>query len=140
MPPAPALPVGDPLTAPYWAHVAEHRFALPRCEDCGRFHFHPRAACPHCGAARIAWVEASGRGSVYSFSVVTRAPGPAFAGETPYVIAIIATDEGPHLMSRVVDIAPEAVRIGQRVRVRFGPRVGGLELPVFGPEAAAPAG
>src|SRR5688500_6942344 len=113
------LPYPDHLTGPYWTAAREGALSLPRCEDCGRAHFYPRPACLFCGAERIVWKPASGRGSVYSFSVVHRAPGPAFAADVPYVVAIIATEEGPHLLSRVVGIAPDKVRIGLRVKARF---------------------
>jgi len=105
------------LHAPYWQRVRALGFAMPRCGTCGRFHFHPRPACPHCGSEDVAPAQASGLGSVYSYSVVHRAPSAAFADQVPYVVALIATDEGPHLMSRVTGIAPDAVAIGLRVRV-----------------------
>jgi uncharacterized OB-fold protein len=103
------------------------RFMLPRCGDCGKFHFYPRPACPHCQGTRLAWAEASGRGEVYSHSTVHRAPRAAFRDDVPYVIAIVKTDEGPHLLSRVVGVAPESVKIGMRLRVRTADGV----LPVF---------
>ena len=106
-------------------------FVMPRCEACGKFHFYPRPVCPHCGGKRLAWVAASGRGEVYSHSTVHRAPSPAFKDQVPYVVAIVKTDEGPHLLSRVAGIAPEAVRIGMRLRAR----VGDSDLPVFEPES-----
>lgn len=129
------IPIPDTLTAPYWKGAAEGRFLLPRCEDCGRHHFYPCPACPHCGSARITWAEASGRGTVYSYSVVHRAPSPAFAAEVPYVIAVVVTEEGPHLLSRIVNIEPEAVRIGLLVRVHFEDIAEGVMLPVFVPES-----
>ena len=94
-------------------------FTLPRCGDCGAFHFYPRPACPKCGGAKFDWAAAGGGGSVYSFSTVYRAPSPAFRDQLPYVIAIVKTDEGPHLLSRVVGVAPEAVKIGMRLRARM---------------------
>ena len=108
------------LHTPYWQRVRALGFAMPHCADCGRFHFHPRPACPHCGSERIAPAKASGRGTVYSYSVVHRAPSAAFADQVPYVVVIIETEEGPHLMSRVVGMPPEAVAIGLHVRVRAG--------------------
>ena len=109
------------------------RFALPRCEDCGKFHFYPRPACPHCSGTRLAWGEASGGGTVYSHSTVHRAPSPEFKESVPYVVAIVETDEGPHLLSRVVGVSPEAVRIGMRLKGRMEKK-GDLALPVFEPE------
>lgn len=110
------------------------RFALPRCEACGKFHFYPRPVCPHCASARIAWAQASGRGEVYSHSTVHRAPSPAFKDDVPYVIAIVKTDEGPHLLSRIVGIVPEKVNIGMRIRVKMHIK-GESALPVFEPES-----
>lgn len=104
-------------TASYWQRTRHLGFALPRCLDCGRFHFYPRPGCPFCGSGRIAAAVASGRGSVYSHSTVYRAPGPAFADDVPYTIAIVALDEGPHLMTRIVETDPAHIRIGMRVRV-----------------------
>jgi uncharacterized OB-fold protein len=109
------------------------RFMLPRCEECGKFHFYPRPACPHCAGARIAWAEASGRGAVYSHSTVHRAPSAEFRDDVPYVVAIVETDEGPHLLSRIVGIAPEKVKMGMRLRVKMELR-GEAALPVFEPE------
>lgn len=127
------LPRPDPLTAPYWAAARERRFVLPRCADCGRFHFYPRSLCPHCGSVRITWTAASGNGSVYTFTVIHRAPGPAFAAEVPYVVAIVALAEGPHLMANVTGCDPAAVRIGMPVAVAFRELAEGVCVPVFEP-------
>jgi hypothetical protein len=70
---------------------------------------------------------------VYSHSTVYRAPSPAFKDDLPYVIAIVKTDEGPHLLSRIVGIAPESVKIGMRIRVKMQVK-GDSALPVFEPE------
>jgi len=113
------------------------RFVLPRCEDCGRFHFYPRPVCPYCQGGRITWAEASGGGAVYSHSTVYRAPGPAFKDDVPYAIAIVKTDEGPHLLSRVVGVDPEKVRIGMRLKVRLEMIAGDAVLPVFEPESSS---
>lgn len=104
----------------YWSRTSGLGFALPKCSDCGAYHFYPKPACPHCGSLRVEPAPAEPSGMVYGFSVVHRAPGPEFQQDVPYVVAIIATDAGPHLMGRVVEISPEAVRIGMRVRVVDG--------------------
>lgn len=127
------VPQPDLLTTPYWEQLRQGRFALPHCQSCGRYHFYPRDECPHCGSDRIAWSAATGLGTVYSFSVVHRAPGPAFKDDVPYVVAIVETDEGPHLLSRVVGVEPDAVRIGMRVRVRLVAIAEDAVLPLFEP-------
>lgn len=127
------LPVSDPGTAPYWEGTRAHKLMLPKCEECGQVHFYPRSVCPHCGSARLAWIEASGRGSVYSFTVVHRPPSPAFKPLVPYVVAVIALDEGPHLMSNIGGCAPLEVRIGMRVQVAWEDIDPVATLPYFVP-------
>jgi uncharacterized OB-fold protein len=126
------LPVPDALTGPYWKSVQERRLDLPRCTGCGKFHFYPRATCPHCGSGNLEWKTVSGRATVYSYTVVYRAPGPAFAAEVPYVVATLTLEEGPHLMSNVVGCPSDTVRIGMPVKVDFRELEGTL-LPVFRP-------
>lgn len=127
------VPVPDAATAPYWAAANEGRFVMPRCTQCGRWHFYPRALCPHCSSEKLEWADCSGRGTVYSYTVVHRAPSPAFAAEVPYVVAIVEVEEGPHLMSSVVNCAPETVRIGMKVRAAFRRVAEDTQLPVFEP-------
>lgn len=126
------LPAPDALTAPYWDAACAHRFVLPRCEECGRFHFYPRSLCPYCHSPRLAWTQAGGRGTVYSFSVIHRAPSPAFAADVPYIVATVVLEEGPHLMTNIVGCAPDNVRIGMPVAVEFLD-LGDEALPVFKP-------
>ena len=110
------------------------KFMLPRCGDCGKFHFYPRPACPHCQGARLSWAQASGRGEVYSYSTVHRAPSEAFKADVPYVVAIVKTDEGPHLLSRIVGISPDRMKIGMRLRVKMAVKAE-VALPVFESES-----
>lgn len=130
------IPHPDLVTAPYWECVNEGVFALPRCEVCGRHHFYPRANCPYCASPRIVWTPASGRGEVYSFSIVYRAPSPAFKDDVPYVIAIVKTAEGPHLLTRIAGVPAGEVRVGMKVRVKIEKREDRAALPVFEPDPA----
>ena len=125
------LPSPNALTAPYWQAAKQHQLKLPRCEDCGKFHFYPRSSCPHCRSQKLAWQAVSGKGNIYSFTVVHRAPSKGFEGEVPYVVAVVALDEGPHLMTRVVDVSADAVKIGMRVRVAFEDKADDIAMPVF---------
>lgn len=108
----------------FWRASAEGRLLLPRCQACGRMHWHPRAFCPFCQAGDIEWIEASGAGEVYTFSIVRR-PG------MPYVLAYVRLDEGPVLMTNIVDADPSTVRIGMRVQVSFRVTEQGRMAPVF---------
>ena len=116
----------------YWEAIRPLGFALPCCEACGKFHFYPRPACPHCGATSIASRPVSGRGTLYSHSVVYRAPSEQLKKNVPYIVAIVATDEGPHLMTRLVNVAPDDARIGMRLRVRWD---AASPEPLFEPDA-----
>jgi len=131
--PAPAT---DPSTLEYWDAARRGELRIPLCSDCGRHHMYPRTVCPHCGSSSLAWTACRGTGEVYSFTVVHRAPSPAFEGDVPYVVAVVQLDEGPHLMTNLVKVAPEAVRVGLRVRVGFREAGdAGARVPVFEPEA-----
>src|SRR5687768_14578177 len=87
------VPHPDAMTEPYWAGVRAHQLLLPCCSDCGKYHFYPRSLCPHCASARLEWKQVSGTGTLYSYTIVNRAPSPAFAQDVPYVVGIIALDE-----------------------------------------------
>lgn len=115
-----------PETLPFWQAAEDGKFLLPRCAACGQCHWYPRAHCPLCGAADIGWCEASGRGTIFSYSVMR-------AGPAPYCLAYVALDEGPLLLSNIVDADLEALRIGQPVRVAFNRAATGRCMPVFAP-------
>ena len=127
------LPVVDPESAPYWAALKERRLILKRCRDCGRHHFYPRALCPHCHSDALEWATASGRGSVYSYTVARRPAGPAFKADAPYVVAVVELDEGARMMTNIVTDDVESVRIGQRVAVAFDAVTDEITLPKFRP-------
>lgn len=127
------LPSPNPLTAPYWQAAHQGELKMPRCDACAKFHFYPRAACPHCGATQISWRRVSGNGEVYSFTVVHRAPSKGFEPLVPYAVVVVALDEGPHLMTRLTQVQPDAVRIGMRVQVDFEKQDDATTLPVFRP-------
>ncbi|HLH74793.1 MAG TPA: Zn-ribbon domain-containing OB-fold protein [Chloroflexota bacterium] len=124
------LPVPDGDTKPYWDAAREHRLVIQHCADCGLAVFYPRAICPHCGSDRLHWVDASGRGTVYSYTIVHRAP-VGFTDAVPYVVALIDLEEGVRLMSNVVDCTPSDVQIGERVEVVFEDVTPEISLPKF---------
>jgi len=117
----------------YAEFLAAGEFRIQHCGACRKHVFYPRLACPHCGAAALEWVQPSGEGSVYSSSVPRGAP------EGDYNISLIDLAEGPRLMSRVVDIAPEAVRIGMRVRAFVG-EIDGVKVVLFRPAEGSERG
>jgi uncharacterized OB-fold protein len=126
--PRPA-PNADSLA--YWTGARDHRLLIRSCNNCGTKHFMPRHFCPKCWSDDLKWIEASGHGSVHSFSVVHRAPTKAFAENAPYVVALIDLDEGPRMFANVVGDGALEVSIGERVSVFYEDRGEGAMLPQF---------
>ncbi len=124
------LPVPDGDTRRYWDAAREHRLMIQRCQDCQRAIFYPRSVCPHCMSDRLEWIQASGRGTIYSYTVVHRSPA-AFKDDVPYVVALIDLAEGVRMMSNVVACAPSDVRIGAAVEVIFDDVTPEITLPKF---------
>jgi hypothetical protein len=113
------LPAPSEVSAPYWQGLRNNELRLQRCAECRRHVFYPRIVCPHCLSDRLDWVTASGRGKVYSFTIVRRAMNPAFADDVPYVFAIVELAEGPRLTTNIVNCAPEAVRVDMPVKAAY---------------------
>jgi uncharacterized protein len=116
--PAPA-PVVLPEDAEFWAATAQGRLLLGHCDDCDGVIWYPRPFCPQCGSLRTSWTEASGRGTVYTFTVVHRSQVPGYRDALPYVVAYVELAEGPRVLTNVVDCEPDDVAIGMPVRVVF---------------------
>lgn len=134
--PRKAIPLVEPVTAPFWEGGLTGRLLLQRCASCGAYRHPPSDICPKCLATDHAWVAASGKGTVYSFSIVRQALDKAWDADIPYCVAIVALEEGPHLLSNVTDVPVEDVAIGMSVEVFFE-RVGdAIALPQFRPTRA----
>ncbi len=125
-------PQPDADTAEFWAATLEGRLSIQRCRSCGRFVHYPRVACPWCMSRDLGFEDVSGRGTVYSYTTVHRAPA-AFADLVPYVVALVDLDEGVRLLTRLVGVAPDAVTIGMTVQVTFQPLSDQAALPLFEP-------
>ena len=119
-------PSVNPETKPFWDAAAAGKLLVKRCTACGERHHYPRAICPFCGSDRTEWKDATGMGVIYSFSVMRRS-------SPPYVIAYVTLDEGPTIMTGLVDCDLDALRIGQPVRVAWTPTDGGPPVPMFTP-------
>ncbi|TJZ50407.1 hypothetical protein FCH28_23630 [Streptomyces piniterrae] len=131
-------PVINRDNAGFWAAVAEHRLLIQRCGGCGTLRFPWLPGCNGCGSQKWDTVEASGAGTVYSYVVMHHPPFPAFtasdpAADTagPYAVALIELAEGVRMVSNVVGVPYDKVRIGMPVRVEFQRVEPELELPVF---------
>ncbi|MEU4487534.1 OB-fold domain-containing protein [Streptomyces purpurascens] len=118
------LPEPDAFTRTYWDAAAEGRLLIRRCRACGRAHHYPREFCPRCWSEDVVWEPASGRATLYTWSVVHRNDLPPFAERTPYVAAVVDLAEGPRMMTEVV--GERELSAGAELEVAF--REG---VPVF---------
>ncbi|MGH7804262.1 MAG: Zn-ribbon domain-containing OB-fold protein [Candidatus Binatia bacterium] len=118
----------------YWEACARRELYVQRCGNCGALRSYPRALCPECLSSATDYLRASGRGTVYTFTVTYQNQAPGFREELPYVLAWIELEEGPRVLSNVVGCPPEKVAIGMPVVVdfeEFGDSGEKLALPVF---------
>lgn len=129
------LPVADIESKPYWEATAGGMLLLRRCPDCGPF-FYPRDHCPRCWRTDTEWMQASGRGTVYTFTVIYQNDLPPFRERLPYVVAIVELEEGPRMTSNIEGCGPDDVRCGMAVQLAFREEQreeGSVFLPVFRP-------
>ena len=127
-------PVPSPTdaTQAFWAGCAAGVLRLRNCPDCAKFFAPTRAVCA-CGNSNLTWVDTSGRGRIFSYTVVHRAPDPAFRADLPYVIALVELEEGAKLLSNITGCAPAEVRVGMPVRAVFDQVAPGIGVPKFQP-------
>ena len=121
----PSPPVDVEHTA-FWAAANEGKFMVPRCKDTGQFFWYPRNISPFTLSNNVELVEASGKGEIYTYSVMRRA-------DPAYVIAYVTLEEGVSVMTNIVECDPDTVSIGQKVEVAFRDTEGGQKVPVFKP-------
>lgn len=119
-------PQPTPETKPFWDAASQGVLLLKKCLSCGELHYYPRSICPFCFSENTEWQPASGGGTIYSYSVMRRAP-------EPYVIAYVTLIEGVTMMTNIVDCDVDSVRIGQTVRLVFRPSENGPPVPMFTP-------
>jgi uncharacterized OB-fold protein len=127
------LPRPTPETAPFWDGCRAGKLLIQRCRACGHRQFYPRLLCTACSAPEPEWIEACGRAVIESFTIVRQAIAPDRAGDVPDVIALVRLDEGPAMMTNIVDCDPGEVAIGLPVRVAFERLSDDIHLPVFRP-------
>jgi uncharacterized OB-fold protein len=137
------LDVRKPLPAitteakPFWDAAAQNKLVMQHCNDCGAWVWTPRPLCNECGSERIEWTPMSGKGEIYSFTVIRqvvgRAASQAFQQDIPYVIAWVDLDEGPRMITNIVDCPVENVTLGMKVAVVFEQASKDVWLPKFKP-------
>lgn len=112
-----ALPPIDSTTRPFWDGAKRHELMVYKCLNCGKSYW-PAIHCAACDNPRMEWVKASGKGEVFSFTVIHQAP-PNWSADIPYNVSWIKLNEGPVLISRMVECKNEDIHIGMPVEVVF---------------------
>ena len=126
------VPHPDAQSQPYWDAAADGTLRLQRCIDCKKFRHYPQLVCEHCYSLGVEWVEATGRGTVHSWTIAHHAFMPSFKMDLPYTLAIVDLEEGPRAMGR---LDPSATpRLGLPVRISFERNEAGTPLPMFHPD------
>lgn len=120
----------EPDTEPFWEMARQHRLGYQVCVRCGGLVFYPRQHCTHCTSTELEWRQSSGRGIIYTYTVMRQHGHPAFAAMLPYVLAFVDIEEGFRLLTQIVDADPAEIRIGQRVQVQWLEQ-GSVMLPAF---------
>lgn len=122
-------PHATPVSQPYWDAAAAGTLKLQRCTQCGAIRHYPQLLCSHCYSQGVEWIEASGRGTVHSWTVCHHAFHPAFKADLPYTLLIVDLEEGPRAMGRLDPASAAKLRLGLPVRIAFGDD----HLPLFTP-------
>jgi len=132
----PIRPTINDVNRPFWDACARGELRLQRCRSCGHLRYPAAIVCPECLSAETEWQAVSGRGKVFSFIVFQRAYHPAWEGRVPYNVALIELDEGPILLSNVIDVDNARLTVGLDVRIAFERLDEALSIPVFVPAAS----
>ncbi|MFC2038249.1 Zn-ribbon domain-containing OB-fold protein [Chloroflexota bacterium] len=127
------LPGIDGENKPFWDYCKKHELRMQKCLQCGTIRYPVSPICQNCLHMEFEWEKLSGKGKVYSFTIIRRASHPGFAGEVPYTVAIIELEEGTRLISNVIDCKPEDVWVEMPVEVVFEDINDEIALPKFKP-------
>jgi uncharacterized protein len=125
----PPLPQPGPDNREFWEGCRRHELRIQRCAACARHRFTPKPSCPHCGSLEFEWITCSGKGRVYTWTVIHGPTLPAFAKLTPYAAGLIELDEHVFMTGQIRGVDPQAVTMGMRVQVEFDDVTADVSLP-----------
>lgn len=112
-------PLSPALTRPFWEAAKRQELVMPRCKRCDHLFWYPREECPQCLSNDLEWVKVSGRGRLHTFTVIRQPANPAFGDDVPYVYAVVQLDEGPRMVSNVVDCEVDQLRVDMPLMATF---------------------
>ncbi len=126
-------PIPEPTmdSQPFWDAVKAHRLILQKCANCGIVRHYPRPLCDTCYSMDVEWIEASGKGKVYSWVVAHHPFHAGFKGDIPYIMVTVELDEGVRMVSQLQGVDKEAIRLGMPVEVTFEDVAPEITLPMF---------
>jgi uncharacterized OB-fold protein len=126
-------PTPSPETQPYWDACKQKQLSLPFCLRCEQYFFYPRPFCPKCFGWEVEWRTCSGRATLYTYAIQHRPQAPGF--EPPYVTAIVHLEEGPRMLTNLIDVEPDpsAITCDMALEVTFVELNDEINLPVFRP-------
>ena len=127
------LPSPSPWSRPFWEGCKRHELLIQHCKDCRANIFYPKLYCSNCLSPNLEWIKTSGRGKIYTFTIVYNYAPTEFAQDVPYVVSVIKLEEGVHLMSNIVGCKPEEVKCDMDVEVIWDKVTDDFILPKFKP-------
>ncbi len=125
------VPSPTPDTQPYWDGLNRGQLRLQRCADCGKVRHYPRPVCDACYSMNVEWIDASGQGTLHSWTITYYAFHPGFKGDLPYTLVTVDLAEGVRMQAQARGIEDSALRVGLPVRIGFEKVKDDLTLPVF---------
>jgi uncharacterized protein len=127
------VPAVTPETQPYWDGLRDRKLMLQCCGDCRKVRHYPRPVCDSCWSMNTGWIEASGQGSVHSWTITHYAFHPGYKGELPFILLTVDLPEGVRMNAQARGIEAASLTVGLKVRVGFEAATETLTLPVFEP-------
>ncbi len=127
------LPTISGETKPYWDSARRGQLMIQKCDSCAEYQFYPRGICANCWSNDIKWHQASGKGTVWTFTVTYQNRTPGFAEDVPYVLALVELEEGVRMFTNIVECEPRHVKIGMAVEVTFVQANDQISIPYFKP-------
>jgi uncharacterized OB-fold protein len=128
------LPKPNADTKPFWDGCRNHQLTFQKCKDCGHVRWPASIICPKCYSQETQWIVAGGKGKIFSFVVYHQPFHPAFKEALPYVVAVVELEEGPHILSNIVECIHHQLKCDMAVKISWQDVTEGICLPVFRPE------
>lgn len=127
------LPTVAGETKAFWDSCRRGQLVIQYCDGCDEYQWYPRGICADCWGESVRWVQSSGRGTVWTYTVTYQNRTPGFAEMVPYVLALVELEEGVRMFTNIIDCNPRDVHIGMAVEVTFQTATPQLTIPYFKP-------